>query len=221
VPVPTRDFVVASPRASLAKTTCRHLDLHAADARHRCGTMGAAFNFASDNGRLKVRAGTVISFRLGRDIEGVWYDGACGRLSTQLKVDMLRLPADIDPIDTRAALAHDKDRRWKELGQVAVGGTRCGPSIGTADVKVRHQFRRPGLYLVRASVSTKASPLLRPIADATNGILPSCGAKASDEIYVLVRVNSGPIIICPIDPIIDVAPVDTKWTERLRDEVPE
>ena len=79
---------------------------------------------------------------------------------------------------------------------------------------------RPGLYLVRATVSTKASPLVRPIADAANGILPSCGAKASDEIYVLVRVNPGPII-CPVDPIVDPAPVDRKWTDRLRDEVPE
>ena len=185
-PIPVRQYVVASPRAAL---TLLPPCAEAAEV-DCCQSAGAAYNFPRQDGRIVVRQGTVVVFRLGRNIEGVWYPRACGWLGTQLVLEMQTI--------TTAG-----DTEWILIGKDAAAAERCGPVAGRANVGVRHAFNRPGRYLMRAKVWTFALPTCDLTDDANAPDIDCPGAvKAYDEVYVLVRVPEHPI-----------TPEDIEWQE--------
>lgn len=174
-----RQFVVARPRASLSLLPgC----LSTADCPQ---SVGATYNFARDDARMAVRPGTVIVFRLGRDIEGVWYENASGFLSAQLVVDMRVWN---DTVETP----------WVEIGKDGASADAVGPLVGRAAIGVRHAFTEPGEYLVRARIWTHAIPGDHPDCvpedpatkqDEDPDIEVPCGsARSYDEVFILVRV---------------------------------
>lgn len=184
--IPVRQYVVASPRAAL---TVLQPCAEAAEV-YCCQTAGAAYNFPRQDGRIVVRPGTLVVFRLDRNIEGVWYPGACGWLGTQLVLEIRTV--------TSAG-----DLEWVVIGKDAAAAERCGPVAGRANVGVRHAFNRPGRYLMRAKVWTSALPTCDLADDANAPDIDCPGAvKAYDEVYVLVRV--------PED---QVTPEDLEWQE--------
>jgi len=166
---PVRRYTVASPRASLAP-------LPPCPAGVDClRVIGAVYNFPQDDGRLVVRAGSVIAFGLDRTLEGVWYEDACGFLGTQLALEIREDGA--------------ADSTWVEIGRDGAAADRCGPCVGKARVEVRHQFRGVGEYLVRARIWTCAIPGPDDPTEPTDpSVRPAGSADAYDEVYVLVRV---------------------------------
>ncbi|MBI4556014.1 MAG: hypothetical protein HY706_00395 [Candidatus Hydrogenedentes bacterium] len=184
---PFRRYVMAAPRASLApaKPDAEEpppVTVGSAlieETLTQCATIGAAYNFARKHGRMAVRTGARVVFLLGRESEGVWYDGACGRLSTHLAVFMRERDA-----------AEDS---WVFLGQDGAEDVRCGPSIGRAKVGIGHLFEQPGDYLVRGIIRTRAVPVERVVSGDTEEIVPllECGDFARDEVFVLVHVFEG------------------------------
>jgi len=179
--MPVRRYVVATPRASLAVVEANTVDSLC------CQTVGAAYNFPARDARLLARRGTMLILLLGPDLEGVWYDQACGVLGTQMVVEML------DPNSTQET--------WVEIGRRGARGRRCGPSIGKALIGLRHRFVEPGEYLLRAKVTTLAIPYNEAAPDVVDETDP-CAVVAYDEVYVQVRV-------------LDVAPTqeDVEWQD--------
>ncbi|NIA15984.1 MAG: hypothetical protein GWP08_18120 [Nitrospiraceae bacterium] len=186
-----RQFVVASPRASLSVLP------PCANSFDCLRSIGATYNFPRDDARMAVRPGTVIVFRLGRDLEGVWYEDASGFLSTQLVVDMRVWN---DTVETP----------WVAIGKDGASGDAIGPMVGRAEVGVRHAFREPGEYLVRARIWTHAIPNndldCVPEEPATKqdedpDVEAPCGsARSYDEVYILVRVAA-----------VEPTPADVAW----------
>jgi len=178
-------YVVASPRASLTACSVYSTKYDV--------TVGAAHNFPREDGRLLVRQGSKVDFRLDRNIEGVWYEGACGILCTQLVVEMQD--------------AEGVTETWAEIGTDGAGAHRCGPQIGRADVTVHHRFNEAGRYLVRATVRTAAIPLDTIVEAATAAdpsMLYSCAAVERDEVYVTVHV---------LAPAVEPLPEEIDWLE--------
>ena len=173
---PVRHFFVASPRLALS------LAPEAADGSTCCPLIGAAFNFAREDSQILVRAGKRVAFRLDRNLEGVWYPGACGLLGTRLVVDMRPLAAE--------------DGEWVELGRSGAAAVRCGPSVGRANIFVPYQFADVGEYLVRARILSIAEPVPDPAEppaafdeiDPEDPAAPCGRAVAFNEVFVVVRV---------------------------------
>jgi len=183
-PIP---YVVAAPRAALVGPPAT------TDALRP--VYGAAYNFPRRNGMLTVRLGTVVAFRLGHNIEGVWYPDTFGHLGTSLRVELL--------------VRHGTDaaRRWKPLGRDGARAMRAGPSIGTADVRVRHRFDTPGYHVLRAIVRTAAVPV-NANTDAVSAAEPSPGAAdVEDIIYIVVRAVDADVEVTATadDPLVEFA----------------
>ncbi len=184
VDLPLRQYVVASPRASLALipgTTVENADA--------CSTIGAASNFARRNGRLLVRKNTGIAFVFDRNTEGVWYDNACGLLRAELVVEIQRLqPAagDAEATEGTDRPVIDEDA-WRPIGRDGAAGRGCGPLVGTAAIGVRHRFEVAGDFVVRCTIRTFAIPQREIVAD---GETPDfCGAsRAVDQVLTHIRV---------------------------------
>jgi len=133
---PLRMLVVAAPRATLVGP---------ARPTHSPGpVVGAAENFASRAARIVLREGTILEVRLSRNLEFVWHKRTHGTMSTRLMLQKL--------VET------DEGPRWVNLGRDGVSDTRRGPSIGMANVAVRHRFLVPGTHRLRAIVMTTAMP---------------------------------------------------------------
>jgi hypothetical protein len=197
--LPVRQYVVASPRAALAPV--RRLQDEVGDT---CPTQGAVFNFARPRGRILARQGTMIIFRYDRNTEGVWYNGACGLLRSELNVEMR--PASFpreeqgqpdDPtsettekqLDGNTGDLPDEEPVWIQLGHDGVERSGCGPAVGTANIGVRHLFEQPGDYLVRATIRTAAIPRLLTLDPAESASDAACGvAHRSDQVFVAVRI---------------------------------
>jgi hypothetical protein len=180
VPQPRKIYYnVASPRVALANQpplmtpTADALEAEFAPVPY-CRTIGAACNFARGDGRLLVRKGTHIFVKLAGDIEGVWYEKACGYLGAVIALDIQR----------------PGSNEWVTLGQDSRVGKRCGPAVGTArNIGVVFEANRPGEYLLRARIISFALPLGPTLEEPDNlrDLLP-CGDVASDEVFIKVRV---------------------------------
>lgn len=187
-----RQYVVASPRASLAPVP----QLQDNEAVDRCDVAGAAYNFPRDDGRILVRTGSVVVFRFDRNAEAVIYPGACGLIRSELMLEMRELDPAAES-DTPEA-----EPEWTPIGRDAIEGRRCGPVFGTGHVAVRHPFERPGTYVVRATISTFAVPGERDDDPET----ALCGAARSvDEVLIGVRVGEP-----------DARPDDLDWEDDGR-----
>ena len=184
--LPIRQYVVAAPRASLVMLPPPpEVEPAVGTETPECLTVGAACNFPRRHGRLLVRPNTVVVFRLAKDAEGVWYQGACGLLGTQLILSMLDPSIDPSTVTETGEVPEDA---WIELGRDAAAGLRCGPRVGHAVVGVRHLFQEPGDYLLKAAVWTGAIPG-NSIDLADPGlVLPPCSALVHDVILIGVRV---------------------------------
>jgi hypothetical protein len=171
-----RQFIVASPRASLALKPGG-----SADAAAACDTIGAAFNFPRQNCRMLVRTNTAVRFRFDKNTEGVWYEDACGLLSTALTVEYVAIPEEgiADPTDETLV--------WSLIGEDQAGNEGCGPAIGTAAIAVPYIVTQVGEYLVRATVVTRAVPQSE-LADGAE----ACGTDTDTSlVYIHVRVIDG------------------------------
>jgi hypothetical protein len=168
-----RQFIVASPRASLALRPGV-----SPDQAEPCDTIGAVFNFPRRHGRMLVRTSTAVRFRYDKNVEGVWYDGACGLLRTRLVLDYTPIPADgVDISDL-------SNVEWAPIGEDKAEGRGCGPAIGTASIVVPYTFAHAGDFLVRARMATYAVPEHELAADVA-----FCGAAAKrNVVYIHVRV---------------------------------
>lgn len=176
---PLRQYVVASPRASLAP-----LPDTAAGTDPPCTTLGAVSNFPRPNGRLLVRRDTAIAFRYDRNVEGVWHDGACGLLRSELVVEIQRLP---ETDNTALSLPELDEDAWVEIGRDGAAGEGCGPALGTANIGVRFLFEEGGDFVVRCTIATAAIP--EDEIAAGNETPDFCGAtRATDRVFTLVRV---------------------------------
>lgn len=176
---PLRQYVVASPRASLAL-----LPNATGITTQPCTIIGAASNFPRPNGRLLVRTDTAIAFRYDRNVEGVWHDGACGLMRSALVVEIQRL----QEIDGTFPRLQDLDEdAWVPLGRDGAEGSGCGPALGTANIGVRHLFESAGDFIVRCTITTVAIPEGEIVAsDETPEF---CGAKrTTDHVFTHVRV---------------------------------
>ncbi len=168
-----RQFIVASPRASLALKPGV-----TPDTAQACDTIGAVFNFPRRNGRMLVKTDTVIRFRYDRNVEGVWYQGACGLLRSVLRVAYIPIPPE------GVADVNAEDLTWIPIGADKAEGRGCGPALGTAAIVVPYAFAEPGDYLVRANIATFAVPDNELAAD-----VEFCGAAARrNNVYIHVRV---------------------------------
>lgn len=185
VDLPLRQYVVASPRASLSL-----LPGGAANGTEGCDTVGAASNFPRRNGRLLVRNNTGIVFRYDRNVEGVWHDDACGLLRSELIVHIQRLPEPTEGEDNTTdvtAKMVDEESAWRPLGRDGAAGRGCGPAVGTANIGVRHLFDVPGDYLVRSTIRTFAIPE-REIVEAGEAASFCGAARDVDVVLTHVRV---------------------------------
>ena len=170
------NYAMASPRACLLG----HNSTLPAPA--------AAENFARKPGIIVVRAGRTIGFCLSRELEGVWYPHAFGRLGTSLVLELASNDVDAaniieslkdtaGPNDSEAICAKCE---WVVVGRDGACGVRWGPSIGRARVGVRHRFKEPGVYLLRGIIRTVAQPLVPPV-DAADGTEPS-GTDPNEDV---------------------------------------
>lgn len=197
--LPVRQYVVASPRAALARVRPRDV------TDEKCDIHGAASNFARPNGRILARQGTVIIFRYDRNTEGVWFDGACGLMRSELNVEMRQaiFPREEEqqPIDPTAEHRLDgakgtDDRPdtepvWIQLGHDGAEGRGCGPAVATANIGVRHLFDEPGDYLVRATIRTAAIPEQHTTDQVRDSSDAACGvAHRMNRVFVAVRIVS-------------------------------
>lgn len=173
-----RQYIVASPRASLAPrpgTT--------GDDTERCSVIGAATNFQRENGRLLVRKGTGIAFRYDRNVEGVWHENACGLLRSELVVEIRRIPEDPAPADR---LNGAEEVVWAPVGRDGAAARACGPLVATANIGVRYRFEEVGDFVVRCTIRTVAIPESEIVAEGEAADF--CGA-ARDVDMVLTRVR--------------------------------
>jgi hypothetical protein len=163
---PPVEYVMAAPRAAIV-TPLRNTGV-------RLSAYGAAFNFPRRNGSLTISVGTTVVFRDGLNMEGVWYDRTYGHLATFFELQIL------DPTSS--------SNRWITLGRDGARAVRSGASIGTADVRVRHRFDRPGAFALRAIIRTLAVPLSpdgSPVVAVSDN---QYAAKVEDTVYVKVEV---------------------------------
>lgn len=171
-----RQYVVASPRASLALKPGVTPDTAA-----ECDTIGAVFNFPRRGGRMLVGLNAHVLFRFDRNTEGVWYEGASGLLGTALRVEYLQFDPD-NPVDPT-----DSELEWTFIGRDGAEGLRTGPGIGTAAIGVPFIFPEVGDYLVRATVLTYAVPENEIPDDVAY-----CGAAGKrNRVLVHVKVIDG------------------------------
>jgi hypothetical protein len=142
---PPREVVVAAPRAALMAQPRLTGNLAGLPTNRPagCAVMGATFNFPSPGIQVVVHQDRPLLIRLGPNAEGVWYDGACG------KIGMLLALEQFNP-DTGA---------WDPVGRDGVFDHRVGPSLGFARrVGVPLHLATPGAYDLRALVQTYALP---------------------------------------------------------------
>jgi len=221
VNLPVRQYIVASPRVALS------LNPQTEDAGAACGTLGAAYNFPRDNGRMLLRQGTLLFVRFDRNIEGVWYENACGLLGSRLTLEARRLVAAEGEGEEEGEgegegengprrpdqAAEGEGEGEGEIGEdwtlVGVDGARanlCGPAFATANIGVRQRFLIPGDYLLRATIESVALPQSE-VAEESE----VCGgARAVDEVLLHVRVIGR-----------EPRQEDHEWQEQGRpDEVP-
>ena len=106
--VPTIHYTMASPRAALigpplwSNNTPRAYYLPS----------GGAENFPRGSGSIRVRTGSRIVFSLSRELEGVWYAGSYGALSTSLELQWCRA-------------CKCTDAQWKECVCVLCECAKC------------------------------------------------------------------------------------------------
>jgi len=168
-----RQFIVASPRASLALKPGV-----SPDAVEACETIGAVYNFPRSNARMLIRTNTAVRFRFDKNTEGVWYEGACGLLRTVLRVAYIAIP------EEGLADVEAEGLTWIPIGEDKAEGRGCGPALGTAAIVVPYTFTQSGDYLVRACVATYAVPENELATDVA-----FCGAaRRVDNVYIHVRV---------------------------------
>ncbi len=190
---PMHRYVLASPRVALAPVRNAAVD-GAELVELPCAVIGATENFARPDGRIMVRLGNQVTFALDKNIEGVWYRGACGLMSSQLLLEMTVPPED----------GVTEEPVWELIGRDGARGERCGPRVGTARIAVQHRFNEAGDFLIRARIRTEAIP--GPVEPDPNGnddpavlekqtegetepeVLPCGSAIAFDEVMVRVRV---------------------------------
>jgi len=174
IPVPMLRYVLASPRACILGTNSANY------------APAGAENFARYVGTLRIPVGARVIFCLSRNLEGVWYAGAYGRIGTSL-VLQIRDPR-IDP-----AVAPDyENAEWITIGKDGARDVRRGPSIGHARVAVPYTFRHAGEFLLRGIIRTEAQPL--PLEPTTDAQLPPA-AVDEDVVYVRVKVFDLPILL--------------------------
>ncbi len=192
--LPVRQYVVASPRAALARVRPRDV------TDDKCATQGAVFNFARPRGRILARQGTMVIFRYDRNTEGVWYDGACGLMRSELNVEMRRAsfpheeqdrPDDPTGEKQLNGDGPDEEPVWIPLGHDGAEGRGCGPAVATANIGVRHLFEEPGDYLVRATIRTAAIPEQHTTDQVRDASDAACGvAHRMNRVFVAVRIVS-------------------------------
>lgn len=137
---PIRKYVLASPRASLIP-----IGEPAQDAGVPCESLGEAANFPRRQGSIVVRQGHEVLFELDRNIEGVWYPGACGAISTQIILE-------------GAEIVGGEPTEFVPVGRNGAAARRCGPHVATARVGVPYRFNEAGEYVLRARIVTHAVP---------------------------------------------------------------
>jgi len=227
--MPVRKYAVASPRACLIGPPIWSTEAYYKPA-------GDAENFPRAHGSIRVPVGTRVVFCLSRDLEGVWYSGSYGCLGSSMVVQYCRLcKCQADATDcnlTRpdpdecpyARCTCEQCRRlgavccpkpddpvivpcpWVTIGKDGARDCRKGPSIGRAKIGVPVNFKRPGVFLLRAIVTTFARPgyplPLQPwrdrLLDTTDptAVLPQIvPIRDRDVIYIRVRV---------VDRIVDI-----------------
>ncbi len=202
--LPVRQYVVASPRAALARVRPRDV------TDDKCATQGAVFNFARPRGRILARQGTMVIFRYDRNTEGVWYDGACGLMRSELNVAMRRANFPHGELDRPDDPTGELDRPdgttgekqldgdgpneepvWIRIGHDGAESRQCGPAVTTANIGVRYLFGQPGDYLVRATIRSAAIPEQHTSVPVHIASDAPCGvAHRSDVVYVAVRIIS-------------------------------
>ncbi|MBX3179704.1 MAG: hypothetical protein KF886_20310 [Candidatus Hydrogenedentes bacterium] len=170
---PLRQYIVASPRASLAPRP--------GPSGGECDVVGAATNFHRENGRLLVRAGTGIAFRFDRNVEGVWHGDACGLIRSELVLHIRRLEPGTAP---GAAVPENS---WEPLGRDGAAHRLCGPAVATANIGVRRLFETPGDFVVRSTIRTFAIPESEVVEEGERPRF--CGAARDvDVVFTHVRV---------------------------------
>ena len=182
VDLPLRQYIVASPRASLAL-------LPGTDpaSEEDCTTVGATTNFPRRNGRLLVRHNTGIRFAYDRNIEGVWHQDACGLLRSELIVEIRRLPVRTGDESNTEDTPSGEESPWVPIGRDGAQALTCGPAIGTANIGVRYRFEEAGDFIVRCTVRTFAIPEREVVEAGSEASF--CGAtRAVDQIFTHVRV---------------------------------
>lgn len=174
---PLRQYIVASPRASLALRPGA-----SGEPNEPCDVVGAATNFQRRHGRLLVRKNTGILFRFDRNVEGVWHDDACGLLRSQLIVQIRPVPTD-SSINEELG---NQETGWETIGRDGAFARTCGPAVATANIGVRHRFEQAGDFLVRSIIRTWAIPESEVVAEGEPAEF--CGA-ARDVDIVLTRIR--------------------------------
>ena len=214
VPVLTTNYVVASPRACL-------IGQPRSDPNHFVTVLGDAENFPRENGEIKVPLGSRVVFLFSRQLEGVWYDHSFGRIDFSMVLQRRLLIPDpnIPILDSNDVNSPE----WVDIGHDFASDLRRGPTIGQARVGVPVFFRWPGIYLLRAKITTVAQPMfLPPTADSNTEPLLLPPAVDSDIVYVTVKVVNlprtqiNPDVEPPIDP--DVNYTNPMPTENTPDE---
>ena len=167
--------VVASPRVAVAPHPNNHPVTSLDEWQRCCRTIGAAYNFPRPPRRMLVKPGTHVFVQLGNDIEGVWYDGACGWLGAFINLDVF----------------NDTTQRWEPVGTNYRTAKACGPNWGTAaNMGVRFPVGDSGTYLLRARVISFALPLRRDLS--FDRYLYACRDVEVDYIFTQVRVVEDP-----------------------------
>ncbi len=206
---PTMRYAVASPRAFLLRLPTRK------DANNAL-CVGAAENFARQDGEIKIPKGTKVVFNLSNELEGIWYKGAYGRLSSGL---ILQRAVPVDPnLDVNDP---DFKIRWKTIDAKVRYDVRRGPSIGGAEVKIPVIFRNVGRYHLRAIIRTSANPIKpqkdEPKTEVADNDEP--GDENSNGRRRRVVKNQAPKAAADIDIVhIRVKVVDQPWSEVEPDE---
>ena len=155
------DYVVASPRAALARPMIPAATVDSV-APTAPPITAAAHNFARPHGSVLLPYGHGLNVRLSPEAEGVWYPRSSGWLGTFLIVDASPF------VNSMVTSATVPDATWIAVGRDGAADRRIGPSIGTAkNIGVRFNPSRPGEYLLRARVFTYAMPVEPTVAPPT------------------------------------------------------
>ena len=199
VPVPTRDYVMASPRACLIAPPLWSEEAYWLPS-------GDAENFPRKNGALRIPVGTRIRFSLSRQLEGVWYKGAYGMLATSLELQWCPT-CKVDTTSEAGKTVNDDiilppdESPWKTIGKDGARDVRRGPSIGLGDVRVPVRFVRPGIYYLRGIIKTQAQahyprplePWYERLVVGDDAILPEVPTQRDrDVVHVTVHVVAQP-----------------------------